>query len=165
MDVSAALIVNTQSESGTKIAQKQREVLNQSGQEMILVPFGVTSLFITVDDNQLVVYSQRDDESLGCMDLDIAKGFDSVDECWDYASVVMKQSGLPEESCDADVWDALPDQAFRNFMRYQLARDPFDLEEDMIDEFIDLLADDQSFKVLLNVFIADYIADGIPNFN
>jgi PHP family Zn ribbon phosphoesterase len=106
MDAGYAMTIKTTSYHQTELAKKLREVIKATGTDVVLVPHGVTDLFITVeDDRELTVILQSSNHGYDCTDLDIVKGFDSIDECWQYARVVMTEAGLSNDSCDSDVWE------------------------------------------------------------
>lgn len=102
------VLIKTFSDQETKNAIKTRELLELiTKQRVYIVPKGVSCLFISIDEknnNDLVVYVTRDGEE-GPTDLDIVRGFESITECWEYARVIAKESGLSDEDIDADVWE------------------------------------------------------------
>lgn len=98
------MIIVTFSDEETLLAQKTRDLLTTMGRTVVLVPYGITGLHITIDENEgkneLVVYACDDQQ-----DLDIARGFNSLQECRDYAKIVVAEAGLTEEDIDSDVWE------------------------------------------------------------
>jgi hypothetical protein len=106
MNIEQALIIKTKNHFQTGQAKKVRDLLRcfDEGQDVVVVPYDAKYLLITMDDtdgNQLSVfiYDSEDDE------MDIVKGFDSVQECIDYTKLVISEAGLPEDSYDRDVWE------------------------------------------------------------
>ncbi|NRD81155.1 hypothetical protein HPT25_28085 [Bacillus sp. BRMEA1] len=110
MEIEKALIIKTKTSEQTDLVKRLREVGRVTGQEIILVPHGVTDIWITIEDivnnPDYVVILQSSDNGYNCVDLDAVNGFNCLDECWEYARVVMKEAGLPEDSCDSDVWES-----------------------------------------------------------
>jgi hypothetical protein len=109
MNIDKAMIIKTSGFDQTELVQKLRKI-RAIGNDVVLVPHGVTDLFITIeeknnDEVELIVSLQKTDKGWDPVDLDIARGFNSVAECWEYAMVVIKEAGLPEDSCDSDVWE------------------------------------------------------------
>lgn len=103
MDIQNAIIIKTQTHEQTEKVKSLREQLME---DIILVPHGVTDLFITIEQGDLIVILQKAKDGWDPIDLDVVKRrFQSVKECWEYAHIVMKEAGLPEDSCDADVRD------------------------------------------------------------
>lgn len=101
------MIIKTFSNDETKVAAQLRDVLESTtNKRHYIVPFGVSGLFVSFDDKEkdLVVYASRDVES-DVRDLDIARRFDSVADCWEYARVIAKEAGLSEDDIDGDVWE------------------------------------------------------------
>jgi hypothetical protein len=98
------MIIKTFSYQETETAIKVRDLIESVAQQRVyLVPHGVENLFISIDEkanDNLIVYAAR-----GAEDLDIARGFDRVSDCWKYAKVIAKEAGLSEDDIDADVWE------------------------------------------------------------
>ena len=105
MNVKQAKVIKTNSDKETEMAKRTTNVLLSQGQEIVLVPYGVTGLYITIDNDELAIFLERTDNGFNPVELDRASGFNSVAECEEYARVVMKEAGLPEDCCDADVWE------------------------------------------------------------
>lgn len=108
------IIIRTNSEDGeTKAAQAAREFFQTINPEMpvMIVPFEAQSCFITIDEdaedgNQLIVIIYNGEENFGSeREIDIARGFNSVEDCWKYARLVAKVAGFSEDNIDADVFD------------------------------------------------------------
>jgi hypothetical protein len=106
MNVGQAMIIKTNSHEQTELVQKLREVVKATGNDIVLVPHNVNYLYITIDKGELTVFLPLCNDRDEVRDLDVVKGFDSVAECWEYARIVMSEAGLPDDSCDACVWDA-----------------------------------------------------------
>jgi hypothetical protein len=96
------MIIKTKSPKETKIAASLRDALRYAGVEVYLVPEGIDGFFITIDDerNELVVIASNDTE-----DIDRVYGFNSVQECLNYAEFVAKEAGISKDNIYADVWD------------------------------------------------------------
>lgn len=95
MNVQVATIIKTNSTEATEMAKKTREVFREGGKDVVLVPHGVTDTFITILEEELVVSLQKTENGYKPIQLDEAKGFDSVAECKEYVRVVNKIAGLP----------------------------------------------------------------------
>ncbi|MEC1723920.1 hypothetical protein P9E34_04060 [Schinkia azotoformans] len=102
------IIIRTNSDKETKIAQAAKEFFQvlDPGMPVMVVPYGAEYCFITIeedaeDGNQLIVIIQNESGD----DLEIAKGFDEVAHCWNYARMVAKVAGFSEDNIDADVFD------------------------------------------------------------
>jgi hypothetical protein len=96
------IIMSTFSEESTPIAQRTRDLLSAAGEAVFFAPHGTTGVFISVDDenpDNFVVYASDDTQ-----DLDIVRGFDSLEMSWAYARIVAETAGLTEEDIDSDVY-------------------------------------------------------------
>jgi hypothetical protein len=98
MNIGQAMIIKTSSDEQTELVQKLREIVKATGNDMVVVPYNVTDLFITVQIEGPVVILQCDLGPFGMLEVDIAKGFDSVQECWKYARLVTREAGLSNDS-------------------------------------------------------------------
>jgi PHP family Zn ribbon phosphoesterase len=98
MNIGQAMIIKTSSQEQTELVQKLREIVKAAGNDMVVVPNNVTDLFITVQIEGPVVILQCDLGPFGMLEVDIVKGFDSVQECWEYARLVTSEAGLSNDS-------------------------------------------------------------------
>lgn len=99
------MIIKTNNSIDTRKAKKLRDSLGVLGQKVVLVPYGVNSIFITTENEELVIFVQQDKSPYGVDELDVVPGFDSVEECWEYAKTIVREAGLPEDCIYADVWE------------------------------------------------------------
>lgn len=97
------MIIKTFSDESTLLGQKTRDLLGTTGKRVVLVPDGVQELFITLEEetNELVIYLTDGEGKF----LDIARGYESLEECWTYAMIVTTAADLPEENIAADVYE------------------------------------------------------------
>lgn len=108
------MIIKTQTPEETKIVRKLRDFVQQAtGERLHLVPFGVESMFVTVnltEDQEkitdFVLYLENDSLDIGT-EVDEVSGFQTPEECWDYARVVAKEAGLSEDCIDSDICSAV----------------------------------------------------------
>jgi hypothetical protein len=103
MDTGYAMIIKTNSYHQTEFVRKLREVIKATGNDVVLVPHGISDLFITAERNGELVVILNQSDTEGKTELDVVKGFDYVSECWGYARIVMSEAGLSDNSCDTDV--------------------------------------------------------------
>jgi hypothetical protein len=104
LNLEKPMIIKTNSLEQIELAQKLRDLI-KAGTDVVLVPFSVTNLRITIEDDELVVISESDLGPFDFLELDTAKGFESLAECREYARIVIKEAGLPEDSYKFGVWE------------------------------------------------------------
>lgn len=106
MNIKNAMIIKTNTNEQTEKAKKLRDLLSSLGQDVVLVPYGVNELFITIqDDNELAVIVSNSEREFSFTELDLVTGFPSVADCRAYAEMIKNESGLSEDCIDAEVWE------------------------------------------------------------
>jgi hypothetical protein len=106
MNIANAMIIKTKDDFQTGQAKKVRDLLKcfEEGQDVVVVPHSLNYISITIEEEKLAVKLFHCNE-LECIEIDNITNFDSVNDCWEYARLVMSEAGLREEDCDADVWE------------------------------------------------------------
>jgi hypothetical protein len=103
MNVEQAMIIKTNSSEQTELVQQLRKNIKAKGQDVVLVPYGVNALFITMVKNDPVVILKHYVGPDEAEDIDIAKGFDTLYECWQYARLVVSEAKLQEHIISTDI--------------------------------------------------------------
>ena len=96
------MIIQTYSDYELDIAKAIRDSLKATGEHLVIIPHTSNYAFISTEDNaELIVAIEAEDGS----ELDVAKGFQSLDDCREYARLVGKYAGFPDENIDSDVYE------------------------------------------------------------
>jgi hypothetical protein len=96
------MIIQTYTDYELDVAKAIRDSLKATGEHLVIIPHTSNYAFISTEDNgELIVAIEAEDGS----ELDVAKGFQSLDDCREYARLVGNYAGFPDENIDSDVYE------------------------------------------------------------